>query len=188
MTPDPTRPQAIIIHGYGATPADHWFGWLAEQLEAAGVETQIPALPDPMNPDPVRWEHHVRAALGTPDEQTSVVAHSLGCLTVLRCLSRLPERWRLGTLVLVAGFVERLPALPNLDAYIADGCDVTGISEHVGRVVIIRSEDDAFVPPAHSDRLAALLDAPVRVIPGAGHFLAAEGVTALPAARDAITT
>jgi len=31
--------RAFIIHGYGATPEDHWFSWLAQQLQAAGVAT-----------------------------------------------------------------------------------------------------------------------------------------------------
>jgi len=49
----------------------------------------------------------------TPDEGTVVVAHSLGCLSVLRRLRSLTGPWRLGTLVLVAGFLEPLPALPR---------------------------------------------------------------------------
>ena len=55
--------RAFIIHGYGATPEDHWFSWLAQQLQAAGVATAIPALPDPEQPDFDRWQ----AALATHD-------------------------------------------------------------------------------------------------------------------------
>lgn len=186
QTSGTTHERAVIFHGYGAAPADHWFGWLASQLEADGIQATIPALPNPLDPRPEPWEDSVRAALGVPDEHTIVVAHSLGCLSVLRYLRVLPGAWQLGTLVFVSGFTDRLPALPELDAFIGEGCDVTGLSEHIDRIVVIRSDNDSLVPPALTDRLAEQLGTSARVLTGAGHFLAAEGITELPIARDAI--
>ena len=75
--------RAFIIHGYGATPEDHWFSWLAQQLQAAGVATAIPALPDPEQPDFDRWQAALTTHLGTPDAQTFYVAHSLGTISLL---------------------------------------------------------------------------------------------------------
>ncbi len=186
MTSTTTQQHAVIFQGYGATPSDHWFGWLAEQLEADGVPTTIPALPSPLKPDPDQWTDAVRATLKTPDERSVVIAHSLGCLTVLRYLCSLEGPWRLGTLVLVSGFVDRLPALPELDAYIGDGFDLAGLSDRIDRIVVIRSDNDPLVPAALTDRLADLLGVQVRVVPEAGHFLAGDGVNALPAALEAV--
>ncbi|WP_225630838.1 RBBP9/YdeN family alpha/beta hydrolase [Streptomyces solaniscabiei] len=188
MTPGTTRQRASIIHGYGATPEDHWFGWLAERLRADGIPTTVPALPAPHDPDPEQWAQAVRTELGTLDEHSIVVAHSLGCLTVLRHLRSLPSPWRLGTLVLVSGFVDRLPALPELDAYIGHGCDVTGLRDHIDRLTIIRSDADPYVPPGHTDSLADLLGVPAHIVPGGGHFLASDGVTSLREAREAIAS
>ncbi|WP_051297720.1 RBBP9/YdeN family alpha/beta hydrolase [Brevibacterium album] len=185
-TPRTTHRRAAIFHGYGATPAYHWFGWLAQQLEAEGISTEVPALPQPLDPRPEQWESCVRAALGAPDAHTVAVAHSLGCLSLLRSLRSLSRGWRLGALVLVSGFTDRLPVLPELDAFIGEGCDVSGLTERIGRIAVIRSDDDSIVPPAHTDRLAARLGVSAQVVPGAGHFLAAEGITELPAVRDAI--
>ncbi|MCO5996081.1 RBBP9/YdeN family alpha/beta hydrolase [Actinoallomurus rhizosphaericola] len=186
MTTGTTRRRASIIHGYGASPTDHWFGWLAEQLEADGIPTTIPALPNSQDPEPTQWVEAVRAEVGTPDENAIVVAHSLGCLTVLRHLRSVPGAWHLGTLVLVAGFLDRLPALPELDSYIGDGCDVDGLGDRIGRLTVIRSDADPIVPPDHTDRLADLLGVSAEVVPGAGHFLASEGVTSLPEVLKAI--
>ncbi|MEV0112623.1 alpha/beta hydrolase [Streptomyces sp. NPDC050844] len=186
MTLRTTQRRASIIHGYGASPEDHWFGWLAGQLDAGGIPAGVPALPNPLDPDPAQWAEAVRAEVGVPDQDSIVVAHSLGCLTVLRHLRSLPEPWQLGTLVLVAGFVDRLPALPDLDAYIGDGCDVAGLSGRIGRLTVIRSDADPYVPVGHTDRLAGLLGASADIVPGAGHFLASDGVTSLPEAREAI--
>ncbi|GGQ09779.1 RBBP9/YdeN family alpha/beta hydrolase [Streptomyces roseolilacinus] len=184
MTTGTTRRRASIIHGYGASPEDHWFGWLAERFEAEGIPTTVPALPDPLDPDPARWAEAVRADVGTVDEGSVIVAHSLGCLTVLRHLRSLPGSWRLGALVLVSGFVDPLPALPALDPYIGDGCEVTGLGDRIGRLTVIRSDADPYVPPGHTDRLAGLLGVFAEVVPGAGHFLASDGVTSL---REALT-
>ncbi|MFI1161920.1 RBBP9/YdeN family alpha/beta hydrolase [Streptomyces sioyaensis] len=188
MTTGTTQRRASIIHGYGASPEDHWFGWLAEQLNADGILTTIPALPNPQDPDPAQWAEVVRSDLGALDENSMVVAHSLGCLAVLRYLRSLPDPWHLGTLVLVSGFVDQLPALPDLNSYIGDGCDVEGLSNHIGRLTIIRSDADPYVPPGHTDRLAGLLGASAEVVPGAGHFLASDGVTSLREVLEAIAS
>jgi len=183
MTTSATPPRATIIHGYGATPADHWFGWLAERLTAAGRATAVPALPEPEAPDRDRWLAATAAAVGTPAAGDLVVAHSLGCLTVLRHLAALPGDWRLGRLVLVAGFVDPLPALPGLDPYVAGAVpDLDRVEARTGAITVLRSDADPYVPTAHTDRLAGLLGVPVQVVPGAGHFLADDGVTELPAA------
>lgn len=128
----------------------------------------------------------MKAVVGTPDHDAIVVAHSLGCITVLRYLLSLPKPWRLGDLVLVSGFVDALPALPLLDSYIGDGLDVAGLSDHIDRLTVIRSDDDPYVPTDHTDRLADLLGTSALIVPGAGHFLASDGVTSLPLVLDAI--
>ncbi|RMI27729.1 RBBP9/YdeN family alpha/beta hydrolase [Streptomyces triticirhizae] len=186
MTSGTTLRRASIIHGYGASPEDHWFGWLAERLRADGVPTSVPALPDPDAPDPARWAEALRAEVGVPDARAVVVAHSLGCLAVLRHLRSLPGPWRLGALVLVSGFVDRLPALPELDPFVGDGEEVAGLAERVDRLTVLRSDADLLVPPGHTDRLARRLGTSARVVPGAGHFLASDGVTSLPEAYEAV--
>ncbi|GHH55965.1 hypothetical protein GCM10018773_61130 [Streptomyces candidus] len=116
------------------------------------------------------------------------MAHSLGCITALRHLCSLVGPWRLGALVLVSGFVDTLPALPALDPHIGRPLDLARICTHVGRLTLIRSDADPYVPPGHTDRLAHLLGTSAQIIPGAGHFLASDGVMSLPAALAAVTS
>lgn len=188
MTTSTTFQNAFIFHGYAAMPDDHWFGWLAQQLDSANMRTVVPALPDSLAPDASRWQEAVRESAGEAGSRTAIVAHSLGCLAVLRHLASLTGEWRLGALVMISGFLDPLPALPALDEFIGDGCDVTGLSEHVDRIFVIRSDDDSLVPPSHTDRLAARLGTGAEVIPGAGHFLAADGHITLPAAYNALVS
>ena len=40
------RPTVFIIHGYGATINNHWFGWLQTQLEQRGIAAVRVPMPD----------------------------------------------------------------------------------------------------------------------------------------------
>lgn len=174
------------MHGYGASPVDHWFPWLADTLASRGVHTSVVALPDSHAPDHEAWERTVTEEVGEPDEFTWVVAHSLGGITALRVLAALPGRWRLGGLVLVAGFTGPLAALPILDDYLADDVNAESVAERIGTRVMIRSDDDPYVPTAASDTLARRLGAVVHIQHDAGHFLAADGVATLPLVAEMI--
>ena len=182
--PSHSLQRVIIVHGYEAAPDAHWFPWLQNTLEAEGVRVTAVPLPDPDAPEVTGWENAVGAALGVPDAGTVIVAHSLGAITALRVLAGLSEVWELGGIVLVAGFVEPLESLPELDRYLSTGVDVERLAQSIRSRTVIRSETDPFVPPAASDELAKRLDAQVQVHPEAGHFMAKDGVTRFPAVLD----
>ncbi|TFD49581.1 serine hydrolase family protein [Cryobacterium frigoriphilum] len=178
--------RVVIVPGYGAAPASHWFPWLREALAESGIEAIVVELPTPNDPQTSAWQSAVRAALGTPHESTWVVTHSLGGITALRVLAAITGEWRLGGLVLVAGFTGPLAALPTLDEYLTADVDVERLAPNIGVRVLIRSDNDVFVPPLASEQLAHRLDAEIAIQPGAGHFLAEDGVTALPLVLDVL--
>jgi serine hydrolase len=178
--------RVVIVHGYESAPDANWFPWLQGELQAEGIAVTVVPLPDPDDPEPKAWENAVSRAVGVPDAGTVVVAHSLGAITALRFLAALAEPWQLGGLVLVAGFVEPLDALPELDQYLATGVDVERLAGSIRKRTVIRSETDPFVPAAASDELARRLDARLQVHPEAGHFMAEDGVTSFPAVFDLI--
>jgi len=172
--------RVSIVHGYGASPDDHWFPWLRDLLTAHGVDVTVVPLPEPLAPSAADWQEAVGAALRHVDERTWIVAHSLGTITVLRYLAALPQPWTLGGVVLVSGFTGQLDGHPALDAFLADDVDLTAVTPNILRRHVIHSDDDSIVPPAASADLAVRLQAQVHVVDGAGHFLASEGSTTLP--------
>jgi len=172
--------RVVIVHGYSATPADHWFGSLAEAMERAGVAVQVPALPNPGAPNLERWTTAVGRAIGDPDEGTGIVTHSLGGVTTLRALDLLSGPWRLGALIAVAGFVSPLPRLPELDSFTAVRPDVERTATRTAHRSVLLSDNDTYVPAAHTAQLGRALRAETIAVPGAGHILADEGVTTLP--------
>lgn len=178
--------RAVIVHGYESAPDANWFPWLQGELQAKGLDVTVVPLPDPDDPETTAWENAVSAALGVPDAGTVIVAHSLGAITALRVLAALPDPWQLGGLVLVAGFVEPLDALPELDRYLSAGVDVERLAGSIRKRTVIRSETDPYVPSTASDDLARRLNAQLQVHPEAGHFMAEDGVTTFPAVLDLI--
>ncbi|MGO2665640.1 RBBP9/YdeN family alpha/beta hydrolase, partial [Mycetocola reblochoni] len=141
---------------------------------------RVPPLPRPEAPDADDWLSAARTALADADGDTVVVAHSLGCLTALRALAALPQGRRLSGVVLVAGFTEPLPALPELDAFIGDGVDLAAARAHADAWTVLVSSDDPIVPPAATRSLAARLGAELIEAGPVGHFMADDGVTRLP--------
>lgn len=177
--------RVIVVHGLHASPSDHWFPWLAHELAARDVSAQIVALPDSDAPHAPVWIETVIDAIGTADGDTVVVGHSLGCITTIHALSQVPNADALAGLVLVSPFAEPLPNLPEVDAFVQGAPDIAFSTAGVP-VIVIASDNDEIVAPAASARVARQLGVDVRTVPGAGHFLAAEGFTELPVARDAV--
>jgi predicted alpha/beta hydrolase family esterase len=187
VVPAPADPaRVVVLHGYRSAPSAHWFGWLAADLRADGVRVAVPALPDPPRPDVGAWVAAARAAIGTPDARTVVVGHSLGCVTALHALAGTPGAWRLGGLVLVAGFDRPQPAVPEVDAFTADAPDLARVAGATAHRHVIGSDDDAEVDPEHTRALAAGLGATFDLVPGGGHLMASEGFTTLPVVRDRV--
>ena len=125
--------------------------------------------------------HTATTAIGDVDEDTILVGHSLGCVTLLHALNRRADPWRLAGLVLVAGFVDPLPNLPALDPFTSEPLDLDRIRRRTAVRHVLRSDDDDVVAAPLTERMALLLDAPVTVVAGAGHFVDRQGIRDVPA-------
>lgn len=174
------KARLIIVHGFMASPEDHWFRWLEAQAATLGMEVTVPAMPDSAAPDEARWLETLGQYAGDVDEQTYFVGHSLGCITALRYLSGRPAEQRAGGIIMVSGFSEPVPLLPELDGFTASPLEnlesLTGIAH---RAVLV-SLNDEIVPPAYTLRLSQQLAAPLYGLPGCGHFLDRDGFETLP--------
>lgn len=170
--------RIIVAHGYNAAPDRHWFPWLAEQFEPGVV--RIPALPNPTAPELEPWLDTLAAAVGEVDDETILIGHSLGSVTTLRLLERMPRPWRLRGLILVAGFVSPLPNLPTLNEFTRPPVDLAPIVASTEFRHVLSSDDDTTVAPEFTAHLAHELDAPLTLIPGGGHFVDRLGCVSLP--------
>lgn len=183
--------KAYIVHGYGATPADHWFPWLASRLQAEGIAADIIPLPDSSRPDFESWQETLAAHIGKPQPGNLFIAHSLGNISLLHYLSRLRPP-RIAGLVLVSGFGARLPALPSINGYNIDAyadkavINYPAIRQMSPAIYSIISENDTIVAPGESLKLAQRLNSQIIRVPNGGHFLAQDGFTELPQVWQAV--
>ncbi|RQP09623.1 MAG: serine hydrolase family protein [Microbacteriaceae bacterium] len=175
--------RVVVLHGYTAHPDKHWFPWLREQLAPLGVVTEVPALPDTEHPDAATWTDAAVAAIGRVDADTAVVGHSLGTPTAIRALGRVFDQQpdaRLGTLVLVAPFVDPVPVYPELDPFTVGLPELPALAARIDRRVVLRSDFDPEVPIELAPAVIEGLSAEEVVVPEAGHFCQSQGVTTLP--------
>lgn len=121
-TQQPTT-HLYIVHGYGALPSEHWFAWLKSEMEKTGATVSIINLPTPDDPQPKAWQRALETQVTSLDNRTYFVAHSLGSITLLRFLEKHLTNAPIGGYILVSGFNERLPTLPQLDRFIKPDID-----------------------------------------------------------------
>lgn len=184
---DPTSSKHVyIVHGYGATPANHWFGWLQEQLAADGITADILEMPAPLSPNLHEWLEHLSSTANVLKRDTYFVAHSLGCVSLLKYLLKAKLQEPLGGLVLVSGFTKPLPGLPMLDEFTQDQTDYSEAAALALKRAVIASRDDAIVPVALSKELAQVIHADFYEVEHGGHFLDSDGFTTLPIAYDVL--
>lgn len=107
--------RAIIVHGWGGTPQEGWFPWLKKDLEKKGFSISVPQLPDTEHPHIKTWVPALAVAVGTPDQETYLVGHSMGCQTIIRYLETLKEGKKIGGAVFVAGFIRPLTGLTTAE-------------------------------------------------------------------------
>lgn len=172
--------RVVVLHGYGASPSDHWFPWLTLELAADDIDVVVPRLPDSQSPKAGRWIEAARAAMQPLGPDTVVVGHSLGTITALKALEGQSGPWRLAGLILVAGFDRALPDLPELRDFTATSMDYMPLASRIPSRHVLVSTTDTTVPPDYSRDLARRLGAQAHVVPGAGHFLGRDGFTRLP--------
>ncbi|OOH90907.1 esterase [Pasteurellaceae bacterium 15-036681] len=167
--------KVYIVHGYGANPEKHWFPWLEKELTQLGIECQRLAMPDTDNPNASKWIEHLEQNV-IVDEQTVIVAHSLGCIASLNFLAKNFERP--AGAVLVSGFHQPIEHLSELTPF----TNIYAVQPPLMpfKSYVVAALDDEVVPHQHSDALAQQLKADYIRLPTGGHFLDREGCTELP--------
>jgi predicted alpha/beta hydrolase family esterase len=183
--------RCFIVHGWGGYPDEAWMPWLDRELTAAGFAVQRLSMPHPDTPTIDDWVGALASAVGTPDADTHLVGHSIGCQTIIRYLAGLPENRNAGRVVYVAGWVQR-GSLMNLEPeeipvarpWVETPIDFERARSVSGPSLAILSDDDPVVVPDNDARFHELLGSEVVILHAKGHFSEDSGVTELPEARD----
>ena len=182
-----TVKKIIIIHGYFASPYDHWFPWLQDKMRTVyNLDINVLPMPTPETPSVEEWLATVHENLGIPNKETFIIAHSLGGITLLRYLDTLKESFSLGGMILVSPFDKPLSIFPELDSFVDVNLDYAKLARVVDQKYVIVSDNDTFVSPAITKELSEKLDCALLEIPQGGHFLGAEGFEMFPEVYDVL--
>jgi hypothetical protein len=166
--------RAIIVHCWDGYPEYCWYPSVKKELESKGFEVQIPAFPDTSAPNLKKWLPVLKKVIGTPDEETYLIGHSVGCIAILRYLESLTERQKVGGVVLVAGFTDDLNGVDEitdeLSNFFETPIDSENIKAKARSFVAIHSDNDPFVDMRYAHDFQDKLGAQVIVKHAKGHF------------------
>jgi len=176
--------QVYIIHGYGASPSNHWFPWLKEKLIADDHQVSVLHLPNSSDPKKEEWLKTLATKIKNLDTNTYFVAHSLGSITLLNYLEQLDPLPGFGGFILVSGFSKPLSSLPSLDPFTVKKVDYQKIISATNSRAVIAAEDDYIVPFQLSENLSKQLDTSFYPVKKGGHFLEDDGFITFPLVYD----
>ena len=165
--------RVVLMHGKDTDPSKKWYPWLAQEMKARGIDFAAPVLPSPGNPHVAAWLAVLE--MTRPDEDTVLIGHSRGGVTILRWLERLPAGKRVRKVILVAVNSGRLqdkaiPEESNHGFYTEAGYDCVAIKQHCADFVVLHSRDDQWVPFSAGEYNAQALGAEFVALDGRGHF------------------
>jgi uncharacterized protein len=177
--------RAVIVHGWGGNNQEAWIPWLKEKLQEKGYQVETPAMPNTDEPHIKPWINYLSTTVGKPDEELSLVGHSIGCQTILRYLETLNDDEKIGEAVLVAPWF----GLDNLEEeekeiakpWIETPIDFEKIQSKITKISAILSDDDPFVPLEDTkDILIGKLGVSPLILHKKGHMSAETGIKELP--------
>jgi predicted alpha/beta hydrolase family esterase len=190
--------RAFIIHGYQGYPQEAWQPWLRSELESNGYLVALPAMPHPESPGVVEWVDFIDRLIGAPDQDTVLIAHSMGGFAALLYLDRLDgAKKSVGKTVLIAtGFPsglsareadERADGDPVLRSWLGCTVDSGRVRRAAGKCTVILSDDDPYIPVDEARAaFAANLEARIIIEKGLGHMNEDSRITRLPSALTAV--
>jgi len=161
--------NALILHGTGSNPEDHWFPWLKSQLELKGYKVWVPQLPKSETPNIEDYNKFLLSDGWQLDQDTVIIGHSSGAVAVLGLLQALPEKTKVNTCILVGSFNDDLD-WPNLKELFKVPFDWQKIKSKARKIIFIHSDDDPHCPLEHAQFQAKQLNAQLIIKPGQKHF------------------
>lgn len=180
--------HVIIIHGWKGSPDLAWFPWLISELQKAGHEVEALRLPRPFTPDRWSWTKRVKESIERADpDQTMIIAHSLGCPTLLFALqSYVGKPFR--RIVFVSGFARPFP-VPFVRTWFFGGrINLELVKAKAKSWRVIHGEKDPLVPHQRGCELAEGLGVECETVLNGGHFTPREKHLQHPEALRAILT
>lgn len=181
--------KIILVHRWEGDSESDWYPWLQSKLEDKGYEVVVPNMPDTEVPVIDAWVGYLSQIVGTPDQNTYFVGHSIGCQTILRYLEIVDVS--VGGAVFVAGWFN-LENLENEEMeeiarpWIETSIDTEKVKSVLPQSTLIISDNDPYGCLKENRNRFGEFVSKEKVIPSAGHFTNEDGFIEPPLLLDEI--
>ena len=169
-----------IVHGYTSSSDAEWFPWIKRMLNEKGINVSVFDMPSSNDPVVLQWIEHLDNNIEKITKDTYFIAHSLGCIALLRYLEGQPENTEIGGIIFASGFIKKNPKYPNFDQFIKEDLNMTKIIKMTQNRVVFSAPNDPYVPYTFSCELADHFNAILVTIENGGHFIGQEGFYEFP--------
>ncbi|HEY4506483.1 MAG TPA: DUF1749 domain-containing protein [Candidatus Paceibacterota bacterium] len=186
--------RVVITHQWGGSPESDFYPWLKAQLEERGFEVVVSAMPNPAAPEVEAWVKTLGEAVGTLDENTILVGHSVGCQTILRYLVSKPwePKRKIVGIVLVAPWLKLSEEVTNdpeqmrvAKPWLEDLPKPKLIAGVAKEMWALFSDNDPYVSLENAELLKEY-GFKSEVFPNRFHFDAESGITEVPEVLEKI--
>lgn len=186
--------KVYIVHGWDGSPDEPLFLWLDKNLTDKGYEVKRLSMPDPKVPVVEKWIGKLKEEI-TPDENTILVGHSVGCQAVMRYLETQDENLRIAGMLLLAPWMhldqttieeEGEEVIEIARPWMETPINFEKVKMISPKITAIFSDNDDFVPVSEEKFFADKLGAKTIMEHEKGHFSPAENISELQSAFDAV--
>lgn len=178
--------RVVIVHGYNSKPSGLWFPWLKKELEVKGYSVIVPELPKPLLPNHAEWLATLERTVGAVDNNTIIIAHSLGTITALHYLESRPETERCHGFIAVAPFVRKRYGILVGD-FFDNPPHFEKLRKRIPHIMVFSDPKDHLVPFADAEYLVEQMQCEFEVCGKRGHFDSRlNGITEVPEILGAV--
>jgi predicted alpha/beta hydrolase family esterase len=157
--------KILILHGWNATPENHWFTKARDQWQKEGWQVEVPALPGNYFPQKEEWLKIIEKY--EPDENWILLGHSLGGVAILRYLEKASKKIKQAILIATPYDAMKFGALQN---FFDGGFDWEKIKANCPKFDLVYQDEDLAVPVEHGQKYAQALGGKIHILPGYNHF------------------
>jgi len=141
--------RVIIIHAWWSSPEQHWYQEEKKILEGKGYRVDLPKMPGDQWPKLDDWLKVIGDL--KPDENTTIIGHSLGVPAALRFLEGFEGK--IDKFFSVAGFAEDL-GIEETKSFFEKSFNLENIKEKANKFIILNENKDPYVPLERGRELA----------------------------------
>lgn len=170
---------ALILHGIGGHAGIHWQKWLHDELVKKGYKVIMPDLPNSDKPDRKKWLRVVKKLTNNTNfSELIIIGHSLGVTTALDLIEESDKK--INKFISVSGFAKDYGAELNSYFLKEKDIDLGKVKKLIGKVYVIQSDNDPYVPQKILKHLADGLGVKPKIIKNGGHLNSDSGYTKFP--------